>query len=865
MTLHILRSPSICLGLALSCWYPLTAWQAQNKPVKPAVADKSKPTPKPPADAQTGTDKPALAADKAVSIAFGSPDALEGDYIPCKFTLGQLRALVAPEMASTLTAADSERLKEKVIAAAAAGGSDVELKGSPLYAFTAAIAGENFQGLTPGEALNRILANLANRLPAPRKALPEDVAHVVDTIKSSPALKANASADTAKQVDSVTDALATKLNTAVNQPASTVQTSDLFQLAQKSLQEFLKDKPFTDLVTKAQGNDPSTATTAQKAIDATQEVVTVTKSLADQERLSTAELPKAGSIIDTARKSVATFERPIDVGCSMSILSWKETSQAFGHLIANQFIAVEVVVRNLNRDQQFVLHDVEFEVNSDPTGRLGRFFSGRDKVIVRALSSAQSSFDPRNITVHSAQGIGLIMSAAAPIFLPGEALVNAAGVYNSAFVVGLDRFWKDLSTDQLNLLNDIGFSSTKNSQSVVPQSGTVMFVTFIPVKPLEEGWWTQPCVEVQYLGSTDSQGQIVNLSHGAEPESEIADPSNTNSSHGAQIGIDASRALETCLFNDPPERSKRHWYTLGLHETQDGGIFTQSQQTPTASPGEPNSGDSSGKQTASKGDRLKANEDFFRNVYRIPYKRWSPRSMAIFEQLSNTVVAGTHIIEDQQLLASVSELKCPKDSSGSLVIDTSSYSIVCPITGKNLNQLAKLRLRNSAAQTDTATAEGPVQVVGDSSNATVSFPVDGLLALNQPVYDVFGVTLNGVEQKTPGTIHLSLSPIITGLDPSVLNSSSQTLNISGYHLGTVTSVRLTGADDATKGLTVTWDVLSSGSSDPNLRTISVKLTNGATGNSTAKLKDGRYTIAGLNSSQTKIADSAKPLTYKAAP
>ena len=73
---------------------------------------------------------------------------------------------------------------------------------------------------------------------------------------------------------------------------------------------------------------------------------------------------------------------------------------------------------------------------------------------------------------------------------------------------GLDKYWKDLSSDQLNLLNDTGFSSDVSEQTSVPVSGTVMFVTFIPSKQFEEGWWTQPCVDNTYIGTRDKNGFV---------------------------------------------------------------------------------------------------------------------------------------------------------------------------------------------------------------------------------------------------------------------------------------------------------------------------------------------------------------------
>ena len=112
----------------------------------------------------------------------------------------------------------------------------------------------------------------------------------------------------------------------------------------------------------------------------------------------------AAPIINAARNAVAGLVRPPDVGCAMSILSYGETTKAYGYIIGKNYIGVQVVVRNLNREQEFVLHDVEFAVDTDPGGRSGRFFSGRDKIVVRALASAEASFDPRNVIVHGAQG-----------------------------------------------------------------------------------------------------------------------------------------------------------------------------------------------------------------------------------------------------------------------------------------------------------------------------------------------------------------------------------------------------------------------------------------------------------------------------
>ena len=71
------------------------------------------------------------------------------------------------------------------------------------------------------------------------------------------------------------------------------------------------------------------------------------------------------SIVDSTRKTLASFTRPIDVGCAMSILSWSETRYAFGRLIANEYIGVQIVVRNISDQQEFLLHDAAVAVDSD--------------------------------------------------------------------------------------------------------------------------------------------------------------------------------------------------------------------------------------------------------------------------------------------------------------------------------------------------------------------------------------------------------------------------------------------------------------------------------------------------------------------
>jgi hypothetical protein len=358
------------------------------------------------------------------------------------------------------------------------------------------------------------------------------------------------------------------------------------------------------------------------------------------------------NIIDSARNTIALIESPPDVACSMSVLSFNETSQAYRRLIANEYIAIQVVVRNLNANQPFVLHDAEFAVSTDARSLPNHFYAGRDKVVVRALSAAQASFDPRDIVVHSAEGVGAILSASVPIFnVP--TLANATAVFNGAFVPGLDKYWKDMSTDQLNLLNDTGFSSQTGAQTSVPQLGTVTIVTFIPGRALEQSWWTQPCVNRVYLGTQDSRGRFVEGREvdevRAKNEATVKDvPAKDvraktklfKTSRAPITDPDIEHAIESCRLSYSPRESKK-------------GKLDQHNSDMQFVPPKTKSGDT----LSSDGPA----HDVFRNAIAVPHRKWSGNTSALFDALSIIVISGDHITDDKQLQPLLTAINCAKD------------------------------------------------------------------------------------------------------------------------------------------------------------------------------------------------------------
>ena len=647
----------------------------KNKPSKASKKDASAQAVK-----QTGVGKPTAskAGDSSTDAHISADGAtkkdsstlrVEGDYIPCKFTVTELQTLVNPEVAPTLTAADEENLKESVTETVTTQNNDPLLKGRVLNDFLNKLSDSVLAGLTPSEALNRIIAMLAHsRELGLSPATDKDVRQLGEEIKAGRGKASdvddlnvdNFIAYLAKDetglvgkisVNGLNAAAVDKISAWENQNQDFVKMKEdlknsidsatlpskkslASQVTSKDLSEFasaIKDtgaatgsalKPDIESFTTYL-SDPShgivgvipEAGLKQKAHDQVdlwaEQSPAVTKIEANLKSLITAAKPlDFSAIIDAARGSLELLERPKDVGCAMSILTYSEADTAFGYKIANHYIAVQIVVRNLNRDKAFVLHDAEFQVNSDPAGGFGRFYSGRDKVIVRALSAAQSDFDPRAIVVHAAEGVGAILSATVPIFNVAT-LTNASAVFNGAFVPGLDKYWKDQTGNQLNLLNDVGFSSQQSSQTTVPQLGTTMFVIFIPEKPFEEGWWTQPCVEKTYVGTTiDGHGnaRLPQQAGGLTSNDLSADAKgdggqSTEGEHSGNEHLKSTaprlqviaakdrdlvqRAIEVCSSpGEIPYRSKRlsNWWRFG-HRQEDDRVGYVETTSAESSPG----------------------------------------------------------------------------------------------------------------------------------------------------------------------------------------------------------------------------------------------------------------------------------------
>jgi hypothetical protein len=82
-----------------------------------------------------------------------------------------------------------------------------------------------------------------------------------------------------------------------------------------------------------------------------------------------------------------------------------------------------------------------------------------DKLTARGFMLASRDYGHRNLSGHLVQ----------------TDVKSAASVF-SGFIPALTGVWTDHNTEQLNLLNDEGFSSYRTERTIVPKSGTTEFV-----------------------------------------------------------------------------------------------------------------------------------------------------------------------------------------------------------------------------------------------------------------------------------------------------------------------------------------------------------------------------------------------------
>jgi hypothetical protein len=158
------------------------------------------------------------------------------------------------------------------------------------------------------------------------------------------------------------------------------------------------------------------------------------------------------------------------ITCSQSLLSRNEAADIFGKRVANTYLVVQVDVRNLSDDFQFLLHDVRLTYDAQAV-------AGREKRLVRGVSEKGQALDVRNLAVRTIQGSGSVLGGISVLSFASTAFKDAANIYQGPFAGAIQNIFPDFTIGQLNRLNDMAFGV---QTIVIPKRSSVAFVSFLP-------------------------------------------------------------------------------------------------------------------------------------------------------------------------------------------------------------------------------------------------------------------------------------------------------------------------------------------------------------------------------------------------
>jgi hypothetical protein len=848
--MNTLRSSVLCLSFSLifAIYIGSLIASGQTQPRAPKPAKKGGQLPTQPATSSTGQQSPAPAAPSLQSRI--AADVIQsrdvGDYIPCEFSRVDLLNLRPRPEVYVLTDADEDILRSRIITEALNNDNASAFPENTRDLFVKDVGAESFVGLTASQATGKILYLLGRDTAPPKVKEIEEAASGTNKtfaeflqnishsqINSKEAINVLGSEELAPQA---------KLSAAMKLAESKLATakpddSALLAAAHGTNQDFAQyvGKTFKLDVAPALGNteqSPESKLDVTSAVAQSKGQTNAQATVKDAEALNSAanlkttasqaltQPPARSQVAQAAQQVTAALARPLDVACSMSIFSYETTRYAFGQRMADEFIPVQIVVRNLNENKEFLVQDAQFAVDEDINGRIGKYAAGIDKLTARTFMLSSRDYSRRNLVVHLAQGIGTVLSSASLVY--GTAVKDAANVYSAGFLNALTGVWTDHGTDHLNLLNDEGFSSYRTERTVVPKSGTAEFVIFLRSDQFQEGWWVQHCADNIIIKNPDHFSQLNSRQSAkciGQMNLQSPDPkciANT------EISVDLEAVRKVCLhyYKSPDNRSVDVCDANGTCEPKLVDVGPDQKEIEDK------------KNVDVKGDFA-----YFKpNLVR--YKDWRPTSVALFRELSLAVIAGTHIQEQKDTTPGLTKIDCPVDDKGDIDFDKAENgTITCTLSGSNLDQVQTLKLRNAADATDTKIASGTVTTTTNGSSKTTKtvFTLDVLGALPAKVYKVYTVTKDGIESGGDQLIHLASGqpylPANGKPDPNTLNLADLlgkngkpiSITLKGFHLDNLQAVRFVkSANDTTGAVVTTFDVPVDSGSNSTQAQITIK-------------------------------------------
>jgi len=227
-----------------------------------------------------------------------------------------------------------------------------------------------------------------------------------------------------------------------------------------------------------------------------------------------------------------------DIKVYVSVMDPQTVSDVFGKRIAQRFLAIQVTIRNRNKDYQFLIHDVSLDLEKVfPAGHFSQVedqirkdcikrkaeceqanktreisrdcgtcpeqdksgskyeLSSLELSLLRGVAEIGQSKNGRNRLLRYFEGIGTVAAGLIGIAGFGPSYGDSVALYNGEFLAAYRHVYPDYTVNQMNRLSD----SAYQSNTLVPKQQAKVIVGFIPqriflTKKQRDDFWNEPTV-----------------------------------------------------------------------------------------------------------------------------------------------------------------------------------------------------------------------------------------------------------------------------------------------------------------------------------------------------------------------------------
>jgi hypothetical protein len=514
---------------------------------------------------------------------------------------------------------------------------------------------------------------------------------------------------------------------------------------------------------------------------------------------------QVSSALNSAASSLnAKFDRPDNVSCSFSFLDWHETSDVFGRRVANDYIAIQVNIRNLDKDNEFLIHDVQVAVDTGLSPQqFGRFQTSRDKLIVRSVAQRGQSEDRRNLILNTLQMLGNMGAAAstaithsvggAPLDTDEVDFANnfstAVAIFQGPFITGFANIFPDHTIEHINHINDLSFSASSTSKTIVPTRGSVPLVTFMKEKPTEQLPYSRCGTSIKYVYGREHLDFHYNKDRSGNDTGSGEDESNdTNKSDGTNKGH------RNKTGKDDPGSVKNDFCRLDDEDTATTNLKTH------------------------------LDPDFYTKP--LHYKKWNAAALRVLEARTFVVISGIHI-QEMSNNPSVDRIDCPRagDNSVDLSQANSAKEVPCTISGSRLDKdhVASVKL-----QKDKDSFTETFEPAADGKSGTIKIKTSDFDAKTGD-YELFLTDTQGHDIDTHQKISFAVrKPTIGSVayawDPAKKTLTATLTGTSGGNLDRIKRVSIY-SDDASSFTPLAAQQLSDATTSSSVRIATFTLTN----------------------------------------